>query len=106
MILQPQLHETSLMYDTGSIYLYRIVWSVEWGFHKLQRRLRPETDSFAALWPRSMDVECYVATNEFSPYPYARPVYKFPTREDAEKVIIEDTRISNIIPKRKVGHTP
>jgi hypothetical protein len=53
-----------------------------------------------------MDVECYVATNEFSPFPYARPVYKFPTREDAEKIIIEDTQISNITPKRKVGHTP
>lgn len=103
MTLIAQPHELSLMYDTGGPYLYRIFWSSERGYHTLQRRLKPvNPNSFALLWTRSMIVENYIQLNEFDPSPHARPIMKFDTRQDAERIIQDDSVISGIIPKRKV----
>lgn len=103
MNLTPILHEMSYEYDTGGIYLYRLSWSSERGFWKLQRRIKPiNPNSMLPRWTRSIEVENYTQLNEFDPSAYARPIMKFEQRVDGERIIKDDSKIAAIKRTRAV----
>lgn len=100
MIYTPIVEETHHVYDVGTIHLYKVRWHRETDCYTLQRRKKPtDPERRYNLWGRMMEVDNYIELKEFDPSPYVRPVMKFTSLEEVEKVIRDDAAVTGPIPE-------